>query len=194
MYSNSGNTSSVALLPRAHLHAAEDDRHVFQRAGGEATAPRHRAQAAGWPGRRATGRATARAAAAGDAVQRRRRTVLDRRRLRPVRAHDFERRDAGRCAHLSADTVAAMRRNQIGALGVRALKTAQPALSMDFSFVDDGKDKWGLGFLITSTHVAGKRSAGSVSGAGSTTPTSDRSAARHRRRETQLLLASLLRK
>jgi hypothetical protein len=79
-----------------------------------------------------------------------------------------------------------MRRNQIGALGVRALKTAQPALSMDFSLVDDGKDKWGLGFLITSTHVAGKRSAGSVSGAGSTTPTSDRSAARHRRRETQV--------
>jgi len=67
---------------------------------------------------------------------------------------------------LSADSVAAMRRNQIGAVGVRALKTAQPALSMDFSFVDDGKDKWGLGFLITSAHVAGKRSAGSLSWGG----------------------------
>ena len=67
---------------------------------------------------------------------------------------------------LSADSVAAMGRNQIGAVGVRALKTAQPALSMDFSFIDDGKDKWGLGFLITSAHVAGKRSAGSLSWGG----------------------------
>jgi len=67
---------------------------------------------------------------------------------------------------LSADSVAAMRRNQIGAVGVRALKTAFPAMSMDFSFVDDGKDKWGLGFLITSAHAAGKRSAGSLSWGG----------------------------
>jgi CubicO group peptidase (beta-lactamase class C family) len=67
---------------------------------------------------------------------------------------------------LSADSVAAMRRNQIGAVGVRALKTAVPSLSMDFSFIDDGKDKWGLGFLITSAHVSGKRSAGSLSWGG----------------------------
>src|SRR5471030_506338 len=67
---------------------------------------------------------------------------------------------------LSAASVALMARNQIGAVGVRALKTAQPDVSMDFSFIDDGKDKWGLGFLITTAHVAGKRSAGSLSWGG----------------------------
>jgi CubicO group peptidase (beta-lactamase class C family) len=67
---------------------------------------------------------------------------------------------------LSAASVALMSRNQIGAVGVHALKTAQPDRSMDFTFVDDGKDKWGLGFLITTGHVAGKRSAGSLSWGG----------------------------
>ena len=67
---------------------------------------------------------------------------------------------------LAADTVALMRTNQIGDVGVRALKTAQPDLSMDFSFIDAEKDKWGLGFLITANHVAGKRSAGSLSWGG----------------------------
>ena len=37
---------------------------------------------------------------------------------------------------------------------------------MDFTFVDDGKDKWGLGFLLTTRHVPGKRSAGSLSWGG----------------------------
>ena len=62
---------------------------------------------------------------------------------------------------LSADTVALMTRNQIGEVGVRALKTAQPDRSMDFTFINDGKDKWGLGFLITTSHVAasGRRAA-----------------------------------
>jgi CubicO group peptidase (beta-lactamase class C family) len=67
---------------------------------------------------------------------------------------------------LSPDTVALMARNQIGEVGVRAVKTAQPERSMDFTFINDGKDKWGLGFLITSNRVAGKRSAGSVSWGG----------------------------
>ena len=67
---------------------------------------------------------------------------------------------------LSAASVALMSRNQIGEIGVRALRTAQPDRSMDFTFVDDGKDKWGLGFLITTSHVAGKRSAGSLSWGG----------------------------
>jgi methyl acetate hydrolase len=67
---------------------------------------------------------------------------------------------------LSGDTVALMTRNQIGDVGVRALKTAQPDLSMDFTFVDDGKDKWGLGFMLSARHVAGKRSAGSLSWGG----------------------------
>lgn len=67
---------------------------------------------------------------------------------------------------LSADTVALMAVNQIGDVGVRAVKTAQPERSMDFTFINDGKDKWGLGFLITTRHVAGKRSVGSLSWGG----------------------------
>jgi methyl acetate hydrolase len=67
---------------------------------------------------------------------------------------------------LSADTVALMSQNQIGALGVPALKTAMPERSDDFSFIADGRDKWGLGFLITADHVPGKRSAGSLSWGG----------------------------
>jgi methyl acetate hydrolase len=67
---------------------------------------------------------------------------------------------------LSADTVALMGRNHIGHVGVPAVKTAQPDRSMDFTFINDGKDKWGLGFLITTKHVAGKRSAGSLSWGG----------------------------
>jgi methyl acetate hydrolase len=67
---------------------------------------------------------------------------------------------------VSPSTVALMTKNQIGEVGVRAVKTAQPDLSMDFTFIDDGKDKWGLGFLLTTSHVAGKRSAGSLSWGG----------------------------
>ena len=68
--------------------------------------------------------------------------------------------------HLGAGTVALMGRNHIGEVGVPAVNTAQPDRSMDFTFVDDGKDKWGLGFLVTTRHVAGKRSAGSLSWGG----------------------------
>jgi methyl acetate hydrolase len=67
---------------------------------------------------------------------------------------------------LSADTVALMARNHIGDVGVPAVKSAQPALSRDFTFIDDGKDKWGLGFLVTTTGVPGKRSPGSLSWGG----------------------------
>jgi CubicO group peptidase (beta-lactamase class C family) len=67
---------------------------------------------------------------------------------------------------LSAASVAAMAENQIGELGARALKTALPNRSNDFSFVADGRDKWGLGFLITADAVPGKRSAGSLSWGG----------------------------
>jgi CubicO group peptidase (beta-lactamase class C family) len=61
---------------------------------------------------------------------------------------------------LSADSVAAMGRNQIGDVNARAVQTAQPALSRDFTFIHDGRDKWGLGFLITTDAVPGIRSAG----------------------------------
>lgn len=62
---------------------------------------------------------------------------------------------------LKPASVAAMRHNQIGDIGVSALKTAIPEMSADFSFIADGRDKWSLGFLITTDAVPGKRSSGS---------------------------------
>jgi len=67
---------------------------------------------------------------------------------------------------LAPDTVALMARNHIGRLGVPALKTAMPERSSDFTFVADGRDKWGLGFLITAAQAPGKRSGGSLSWGG----------------------------
>jgi len=67
---------------------------------------------------------------------------------------------------LSPAAIALMAKNQIGNVGVRAIKTALPASSMNFSFVNDGRDKWGLGFLITMVGVPGKRSVGSLSWGG----------------------------
>jgi methyl acetate hydrolase len=66
---------------------------------------------------------------------------------------------------LKAETVALMGQNQIGAVSVPALKTALPR-SADFTFIADGRDKWGLGFLITVDQVPGKRSPGSLSWGG----------------------------
>jgi methyl acetate hydrolase len=66
---------------------------------------------------------------------------------------------------LKAETVALMGQNHIGAISVPALKTALPR-SADFTFIADGRDKWGLGFLITVDQVAGKRSPGSLSWGG----------------------------
>ena len=66
---------------------------------------------------------------------------------------------------LKAETVALMGQNHIGAVTVPALKSALPR-SADFTFIADGRDKWGLGFLITVDQVPGKRSPGSLSWAG----------------------------
>ena len=66
---------------------------------------------------------------------------------------------------LKAETVELMGQNHIGAVSVPALKSALPR-SADFTFIDDGKDKWGLGFLITTNQVQGKRSPGSLSWGG----------------------------
>jgi len=66
---------------------------------------------------------------------------------------------------LKPETVALMGENQIGAVSVPALKSALPR-SADFTFVADGRDKWGLGFLITADQVPGKRSPGSLSWGG----------------------------
>jgi methyl acetate hydrolase len=63
---------------------------------------------------------------------------------------------------LKAETVTLMGQNNIGAVSVPALKTALPR-SADFSFIADGRDKWGLGFLITTDQVPGKRSPGNLS-------------------------------
>src|SRR5260221_8905911 len=66
---------------------------------------------------------------------------------------------------LKAETGPLMGANHIGAVSVPALKSALPR-SADFTFIDDNKDKWGLGFLITTDQVAGKRSPGSLSWGG----------------------------
>jgi methyl acetate hydrolase len=66
---------------------------------------------------------------------------------------------------LKAETVTLMGQNNIGVVSVPALKTAL-SRSADFSFIADGRDKWGLGFLITTDQVPGKRSPGSLSWGG----------------------------
>src|SRR5262245_47180754 len=66
---------------------------------------------------------------------------------------------------LKAETVTLMGQNHIGAVSVPALKTALPR-SADFTFIADGRDKWGLGFLITTDQAPGKRSPGSLSWGG----------------------------
>ncbi|HEY7247840.1 MAG TPA: serine hydrolase domain-containing protein [Xanthobacteraceae bacterium] len=66
---------------------------------------------------------------------------------------------------LEAETVTLMGQNHIGALTVPALETALPR-SADFSFIADGRDQWGIGFLITTDQVPGKRSPGSLSWGG----------------------------
>src|SRR5947209_18016722 len=54
---------------------------------------------------------------------------------------------------LKPETVKLMGQNHIGAVSVPALKSALPR-SADFTFIADGRDKWGLGFLkIGRAHV-----------------------------------------
>jgi methyl acetate hydrolase len=66
---------------------------------------------------------------------------------------------------IKAETVALMSQNQMGTVSVPALKTALPR-SADFTFIADGRDKWGLGFLITVDQVPGMRAPGSLSWGG----------------------------
>jgi CubicO group peptidase (beta-lactamase class C family) len=99
-------------------------------------------------------------------ADRRRRPRIDRRRLRALRAACCSiggTLDGTRV--LKAETVALMGQNHIGAVSVPALKSALPR-SADFTFIADGRDKWGLGFLITADQVHGKRSPGSLSWGG----------------------------
>jgi len=66
---------------------------------------------------------------------------------------------------LKAETVTLMGQNHIGAISVPAQTSALPR-SADFTFIAEGRDKWGLGFLITADQVPGKRSPGSLSWGG----------------------------
>src|ERR1700716_569889 len=56
---------------------------------------------------------------------------------------------------LKPETVALMGQNHIGAVSVPALKSALPR-SADFTFIADGRDKWGVGFLTTVDQGPGK--------------------------------------
>ena len=67
---------------------------------------------------------------------------------------------------VSAETISDMSRNHIGGLNCFALKTAMPERSNDFFFIADGRDKWGLGFLIAAADRPGGPSAGSLSWGG----------------------------
>ena len=66
---------------------------------------------------------------------------------------------------LKPGTVALMGQNHIGAVSVPAHESTLPR-SADFTFIADGRDKWGLGFLITVDQMPGKRSPGSLSWGG----------------------------
>jgi methyl acetate hydrolase len=66
---------------------------------------------------------------------------------------------------LKPETIALMGQNHIGAVSVPAMESALPR-SAAFTFIADGRDKWGLGFLITVDQVPGKRSPGSLSWGG----------------------------
>jgi CubicO group peptidase (beta-lactamase class C family) len=67
---------------------------------------------------------------------------------------------------LSADTVKTMSENHMGAVSAHAIRTALPDRSADFTFINEGRDKWGLGFLITMESAPGLRSVGSLSWGG----------------------------
>lgn len=67
---------------------------------------------------------------------------------------------------LKPETVRLMGQNAMGALNVRLLKTALPAYSNDAEFFPGMVKKWGLGFMISTAPVPGRRSAGSLAWAG----------------------------
>ena len=115
-------------------------------------AAQQRAGANAW-----TARSILQSAAAGahhPGAGRRRRADLDRERLRPLRAHAAQRRRARRRARAQSRNGGADGPERHGRrVRVPALKSALPR-SADFTFIADGRDKWGLGFLITADHVA----------------------------------------
>lgn len=77
------------------------------------------------------------------------------------------RRDSSGSGVLSAETLDYMCRDQLGSLPVRAIKSALPAYSHDFTFIDEAVDKWSLAFLITARRRQRyARAAGSLSWGG----------------------------
>ena len=67
---------------------------------------------------------------------------------------------------LSAGSIEAMTRNQIGGLAVREMRSVMPEVSKDFLLFPDSVSRFGLGFLINEADVPGRRRAGSLTWAG----------------------------
>ena len=67
---------------------------------------------------------------------------------------------------LKPETVKQAGQNQMGDIDVRGLKTAIPPYSNDAEFYPGMVKKWGLGFMINTERVPGRRSAGSLTWAG----------------------------
>lgn len=67
---------------------------------------------------------------------------------------------------LAPETVAEMKRNQIGDLEVGGLKTAIPASSNDAEFFPGMVKRWGLGFLLNTEEASTGRAAHSLAWAG----------------------------
>lgn len=68
---------------------------------------------------------------------------------------------------LSSRWIEYMCRNQIGTMEVTAIKSVLPAYSSDFTFIDEGFDKWSLAFLVAGRRRGPRtRAAGSLSWGG----------------------------
>lgn len=68
---------------------------------------------------------------------------------------------------LSSSSIEHMCRNQIDTMAVTAIKSALPVYSSDFTFIDEGFDKWSLAFLIAGRRRGPRtRAAGSLSWGG----------------------------
>ena len=76
------------------------------------------------------------------------------------------RRGAGPERVLTAETTAAMTRNQIGRLEVVPMRTSIPAMSNDFELFPQTASRFGLGFLINEDDIPGRRKGGSLAWAG----------------------------
>ena len=67
---------------------------------------------------------------------------------------------------LKSDSIEEMRKNQIGSLTVRPMKTTNATFSRDFEFHSGAGDKFGLGFQINPVAYAGGRGEYSMAWAG----------------------------